>query len=146
MAATPFSLEGLFLYFAETFTAGVIQSYQGQQQLNAPLLHGQDPLEDFKKFNRNDEIFQEYDPPPGDDSKMGWKRSRPTRLKSLWKGMKYAFHIQFLGGVALGSLAFSILILNLNTIDICFDVQYPHWTAVSKIFGSLDFQLGNPNR
>ena len=132
MAATPFSLEGLFLYISETFTAGVIQSYQGQQQLNTPLLHGQDPLEDFKKFNRNDEIFQEYDPPPGDDSKMGWKRSRPTRLMSLWKGMKYAFHIQFLGGVALGSLAFSILILNLNTIDICFDVQYPHWTAVSK--------------
>ena len=132
MAATPFSLEGLFLYISETFTAGVIQSYQGQQQLNTPLLHGQDPLEDFKKFNRNDEIFQEYDPPPGDDSKMGWKRSRPTRLMSLWKGMKYAFYIQFLGGVALGSLAFSILILNLNTIDICFDVQYPHWTAVSK--------------
>ena len=132
MAATPFSLEGLFFYISETFTAGVIQSYQGQQQLNTTLLHGQDPLEDFKKFNRNDEIFQEYDPPPGDDSKMGWKRSRPTRLMSLWKGMKYAFHIQFLGGVALGSLAFSILILNLNTIDICFDVQYPHWTAVSK--------------
>ena len=64
MAATPFSLEGLFAYISETFAAGVIQSYQGQGLLDdAPLLQRQDPMEDFKKFNRNDQIFQEYDPP-----------------------------------------------------------------------------------
>ena len=78
MGAAPFSLESVFAYISETFAAGVIQSYQGQVLLeDAPLLQRQDPLEDFKKFNRNDEIFQEYDPPSGDDSKMGWKRSRP---------------------------------------------------------------------
>ena len=82
MAATPFSLEGLLLYMTETFTAGVIQSYQGQGMLeNAPLIQRQDPLEDFKKFDQNDEIFQEYDPPLGDDSKMGWKKSRPPKNK-----------------------------------------------------------------
>ena len=68
MAATPFSLEGLFAYISETFAAGVIQSYQGQGLLDdAPLLQRQDPLEDFNNFNRNDQVFQEYDPPSGDD-------------------------------------------------------------------------------
>ena len=66
MAATPFSLEGVIAYFLERFAAGVIQSYQGEVRLeDAPLLQRQDPLEDFKKFNPNDQIFQEYDPPSG---------------------------------------------------------------------------------
>ena len=66
-----FTLEGVFAYVTETFTAGVIQSYQGQSFLeDAPLIQGRDPLEDFKNFDNvdNDTIFQEYDPPPGDDS------------------------------------------------------------------------------
>ena len=134
MAATPFSLEGLFAYISETFAAGVIQSYQGQGLLgDAPLLQRQDPLEDFKKFNRNDEIFQEYDPPSGDDSKMGWKRSRPPTWRlSLWKAMKHAFYIQILGGVALGSLAIVILVIDFNTVDLCYDMQSKNWTALPK--------------
>jgi len=71
---------GNFAYFTETFTAGVIQSYQGQGTLEeAPLIQGQDPLEVFQKFDIDDTIFQEYDAPSGDDSKMGWKRSRPPK-------------------------------------------------------------------
>ena len=134
MAAAPFSLEGLFAYISERFAAGVIQSYQGQALLeDAPLLQRKDPLEDFKKFNRNDEIFQEYDPPSGDDSKMGWKRSRPLTWRlSLWKAMKYAFCIQILGGVALGSLATVILVIDLNTVDVCYDMQSKNWTAIPK--------------
>ncbi|KAJ7392839.1 hypothetical protein OS493_010499 [Desmophyllum pertusum] len=65
----------------EKFTSGVIQSCQRQRLLeDSPLIQPQDPLEDFKKFNNNDAIFQEYDPPPGDDSKMGWKRSRRDKM------------------------------------------------------------------
>ena len=86
-----FTLEGLFAYFSETFAAGVIQSYQGQRFLeDAPLIQRQDhdPLEDFKKFNSNDTIFQEYDPPPEDNSKMAWKKSRPKKWwVSLWKAI-----------------------------------------------------------
>ena len=134
MGAALSLLEDIVLYMVETFTAGVVQSCQGQEQQDgASLLHDQDPLEDFRKFNANDEIFQEYDPPPGDNSKMGWKRSRPPTWRlSLWKAMKCAFCIQILGGVALGSLAISILILNLRTLDFCFNVQKTNWTAVSK--------------
>ena len=134
MAATPFSLEGLFAYISETFAAGVIQSYQGQGLLDdGPLLQRQDPLEDFKKFNRNDEIFQEYDPPAGDNSKMGWKRSRPPTWRlSLWKAMKHAFYIQILGGIALGSLAIVILVIDFNTVDLCYEMQSKNWTALPK--------------
>ena len=129
-----FSLEGVFAYILETFTAGVIQSYQGQGLLeDAPLLQGQDPLDDFRKFDRNDEIFQEYDPPSEDDSKMGWKKSRPPTWRlSLWKAMKHAFCIQILGGVALGSLAIVILVLDFNTVDLCYDMQSKNWTAIPK--------------
>ncbi|KAJ7392842.1 hypothetical protein OS493_010502 [Desmophyllum pertusum] len=68
-----------------------------------PSIQRLDPLEDFKKLNNNDAIFQEYDPPSGDDSKMGWKRSRPTKWwMSLWKAMKCVFCIQILGGFAIG--------------------------------------------
>ena len=134
MGAALSLLEDIVLYMVETFTAGVVQSCQGQEQQDgASLLHDQDPLDDFRKFNRNDEIFQEYDPPSGDNSKMGWKRSRPPTWRlSLWKAMKCAFCLQILGGVALGSLAISILILNLRTLDFCFNVQKTNWTAVSK--------------
>ena len=134
MAATPFSLEGLFAYISETFAAGVIQSYQGQGLLgDAPLLQRQDPLEDFKKFNPNDQVFQEYDPPSGDDSKMGWKRSRPPTWRlSLWKAMKQAFYIQILGGVALGLLAIVILVIDFNTVSLCYDMQSKNWTAIPK--------------
>ena len=134
MAAAPLSLEGLFTYISERFAAGVIQSYQGQVLLeDAPLLQRKDPLEDFKKFNRNDEIFQEYDPPSGDDSKMGWKRSRPPTWRlSLWKAMEHAFCIQILGGVALGSLAIVILVLDINTVDLCYDMKSKNWTTIPK--------------
>ena len=103
----------------------MIQSYQGQGLLeDARLLQGQDPLDDFRKFDRNDEIFQEYDPPSRDDSKMGWKKSRPPTWRlSLWKAMKHAFCIQILGGVALGSLAIVILVLDFYTVDLCYDMQ-----------------------
>ena len=55
----------MLAYLAETFTAGVIQSYQGQGFLESvPLIERQYPLEDFKKFDQQDTIIQEYDPPP----------------------------------------------------------------------------------
>lgn len=131
-----FTLEGLFAYAAETFSAGVIQSYQGQGLLeDAPLLQQpQDPLEDFKKFNSNDTIFQEYDTPLEDDSKMAWKKSRPpVWWLSLWKAIKCVFYVQILGGLALGSLAILILVLDFNSVDLCFDRQlHGNWYTLPR--------------
>ena len=124
-----FSLEGCLAYILETFATGVIESYQGQGLLeDARSLQGQDPLED-----PNDQIFQEYDPPSGDDSEMGWKKNRPSTWRlSLRKVMKHAFCIQILGGVALGLLAIVILVLDFNTVDLCYDMKSKNWTAIPK--------------
>ena len=51
---------------------------------------------------------------------------------SLWKAMNCAFCIQILGGVALGSLAILILIINFNTVDLCYDLQRSNWTSLPK--------------
>ncbi|KAJ7392837.1 hypothetical protein OS493_010497 [Desmophyllum pertusum] len=129
-------VEKFFVYVTEKFTSGVIQSYQRQRlPEDAPLIQPQDPLEDFKKFNNNDAIFQEYDPPPGDDSKMGWKRSRPTKWwMSLWKAVKCVFCIQILGGLAVGSLAIAIVVLAFNSADLCYDhySQSQNWTSLPR--------------
>ena len=130
-----FTLEGIFAYVMETFSAGVIQSYEGQGFLeDAPLINRQDPLEEFKKFNSNDTIFQEYDPPAQDDGKMAWKKSRPAGWwKSLWKAMKYVFCIQILGGLALGSLAILILVLDFNFVDLCYNRQFKgNWPSFPR--------------
>ena len=46
--------------------------------------------------------------------------------------MKHAFYIQILGGVALGSLAIVILVIDFNTVDLCYDMQSKNWTALPK--------------
>ena len=128
-----FTLEGLFAFVTERFTAGVIQSYQGQGVLeDAPLMQGHDPLEAFRKFDVNDTIFQEYDALPGDESKMSWKRSRPSKWwMSLWKALKDVFRIQILGGLTLGTLAIFILVLDFNSVDLCYDRQFHgHWNSL----------------
>lgn len=120
-----FTLEGLLAYATETFTAGVIHSYQGPGlHEDAPLIQARDSLEDFKKFDHNDTIFQEYNSPPDNDSKMGWKRPRPPRWwMSLWKAVKCVFFIQIVGGSALGSLALLIIALDFNFVNLCYDRQ-----------------------
>ncbi len=51
---------------------------------------------------------------------------------SLWKAAKHAFLIQICGGVLLGSLAILILILDFNSVDLCFDMQSTNWTSLPK--------------
>ena len=46
--------------------------------------------------------------------------------------MKCAFCISILGGFALGSLAILILIINFNTVDLCYDLQRSNWTSLAK--------------
>ena len=129
MSTSSFSLEGLLVYLAEMCTAGVIESYEGRRLLeDSPLIQCQCTLEGF---GREDTVFQEYDPPDGDNSKMGWKHSRPAKWWiSLLKAMKYVFYIQVLGGLALGSIAISLLVLDLNSVDLCFDKQSGNWKTL----------------
>ncbi|KAL9963957.1 hypothetical protein ACROYT_G027521 [Oculina patagonica] len=63
---------------------------------------------------------------------MGWKRSRPAKWwMSLWKAVKDVFCIQILGGLALGSLAILILVLDFNSTDLCYDRQlHGNWNSL----------------
>ena len=79
-------------------------------------------------------IFQEYDPPSlGDYNNMDWKRSRPTKWWiSLWKAIKCVVLIQLLGGLAVGLFAIGIVVLELNSVDLCYELQHQNWTSVPK--------------
>ena len=49
---------------------------------------------------------------------------------SLWKAIKCVFCIQILGGLAVGSLAIAIIVLDLNSSDLCYDSQSQNWTSL----------------
>lgn len=76
-------------------------------------------LRGFWKVQPSRYIFRDYDPPPRDEDKMAWKKSRPAKWwMSLWKAVKYVLCIQILDGLALGSLAILIFILDFNFVDL----------------------------
>ena len=126
--------ESLCLHLTEKFTSTAFHRYHGQNESLVLLLQQCDTLEDFYKFDPQDTIFQEYDPPSlGDHSNMAWKRSRPTKWwKSLWKAVKYVFRIQILGGLVVGLFAIGIVVLELNFVDLCYELQNHNWTSVPK--------------
>ena len=90
----------------EKFTSSAFHCDNGQNE-RCVLLSQQSDLEDFNKFDSQDTIFQEYDPPSlGDYNNMDWKRSGPTKWWiSLWKARKCVVLIQLLGGLAVGLFA-----------------------------------------
>ena len=52
---------------------------------------------------------------------------------SLWKAVKDVFCIQILGGLTLGSLAIFILVLDFNSVDLCYDKQLNgHWDSLPR--------------
>ena len=125
--------ESLCLHLMEKFTSSAFHCDNGQNE-RCVLLSQQSDLEDFNKFDSQDTIFQEYDPPSlGDYNNMDWKRSRPTKWWiSLWKAMKCVVLIQILGGLAVGLFAIGIVVLELNSVDLCYELQYQNWTSVPK--------------
>ncbi|KAJ7392835.1 hypothetical protein OS493_010495 [Desmophyllum pertusum] len=63
----------------------------------------------------------------------GLERSRPTKWwMSFWKAMKCVFCIQIIGGLALGSLAIAILVLDFNSVDLCYDRRHSHWNSLPR--------------
>ena len=125
--------ESLCLHLMEKFTSSAFHCDNGQNE-RCVLLSQQSDLEDFNKFDSQDTIFQEYDPPSlGDYNNMDWKRSRPTKWWiSLWKAMKCVVLIQILGGLAVGLFAIGIVVLELNSVDLCYELQHQNWTSVPK--------------
>lgn len=85
------------VYIAESFTGGVLENWSirttcesrvvGNDDNNKelePLLQAHSVWSEFTRFDPSDTIFQEFDPPDGSFGSMAWKKSRPSRLKTLF--------------------------------------------------------------
>ena len=136
-----------FVYIGESFTASVIDNYSGPSNQEGsgesedsgfePVIpEPEDALVDFREFDDKDVIFQEFDPPVGESVKAGWRLSRPSRLRVLWQCLKCVFFIQVCVGGAIGIWAAFIVLLDLNTADLCYD-KTTEWNQMPKEIQSI---------
>ena len=134
-----------FVYVGESFTASVIDNCSGPNNRNKrqetecdesrPLVP-QNTLADFREFDEKDVVFQEFDPPVGESVKTGWRLSRPSRLRVLWQCLKCVFFIQVCVGGTIGIWAAFIVLLDLNTADLCYD-KTTEWNQMPKEIQSI---------
>jgi hypothetical protein len=105
----------------------------------APLIQAEQRhrLQDFTKFDANDAIFREYDPPENEEEDpKAWKKSRPSIKSSIWKCFKFVFFIQTVSGTALGFLVIFIAFLDFNSADLCYD-QTANWNKMPDVIASI---------
>ena len=98
-----------------------------------PLLNQRDGIADFEKHNPSDTIHCEYETSPAppsadsiqDDSQIStqhdWKRNRPPCCISWFKSFTCSFYTTMIGGVSLGIIATSVMWLDLNLAETCFN-------------------------
>lgn len=121
-------------YIVEGFTGSVIENYSGttcrqaisenSDSTEVEVLVQEEALSDFKKFDPNDTVFQEFNPPLGSCGKMAWKLSRPSIWKSVLLCFKTVFTMQFVFGSSIGLLAVAVILLDLNTADLCYEKTF----------------------
>ena len=137
-----------FVYIAESFTGSVFENSsvthcrQDQEDINNSdsqeverLLPETDALNDFTKLdpeNSSDTIFQEFDPPPGCSGSMAWKLSRPAPWKSFVMCFKTVFAMHFLWASSIALLAITVVVLDFNIADLCYEKTFIVW-----VFSSL---------
>ena len=135
-----------FAYIVESFTGSVIENYSGitcrrESTVNndnpeEALLHRDDALSNFTKFDPGDAVFQEFDPPTGSSGKLAWKLSRPCTWKSILLCFKTVFTMQFLFGSSIGLLAIVVIVLDLNTADLCYEKTLT-WDSIPHTIQSI---------
>ena len=147
------ALVAFFVYIAESFTGSVLENSsvtthcrQDQEDINNSdsqeverLLPETDPLKDFTKFdpeNASDTIFQEFDPPPGCSGSMAWKLSRPAPWKSFVMCFKTVFAMHFLWGSSIALLAITVVVLDFNIADLCYEKTF-RWNSMPKMIQSI---------
>lgn len=133
-------------YIVEGFTGGVIENYSGttcrqaisenSDSTEVEVLVQEEALNDFKKFDPNDTVFQEFNPPLGSCGKMAWKLSRPSIWKSVLLCFKTVFTMQFVFGSSIGLLAVAVILLDLNTADLCYEKTFT-WDSIPPLIQSI---------
>lgn len=96
-----------------------------------------DYLDDFTKFDPNDTIFREFDPPKLEErDPKSWKKSLPSFKKTLWMCLKNVLLIQTISGTLIGFLAVVIVFLDFSTAEWCFDKTL-NWNRMPKSVQNL---------
>lgn len=133
-------------YIVESFTGSVIENYSGTTCRRASsensdsteyvALVQESALSDFTNFDPNDTVFQEFNPPLGCCGKMAWKLSRPSTWKSMLLCFKTVFTLQVVFGSSIGLLAVAVILLDLNTADLCYEKTF-RWNSIPPLIQSI---------
>ena len=84
----------------------------------------QEKLKEFTKFDPNDAIFREYDPPADQETDpKAWKKNIPSLKHSIFKSFTFVFIIQTVCGTVIGLLATFVVFIDFNTSIVCISQQ-----------------------
>ena len=144
------SLVALIVYIVESFTGSVLENSlipstcgpraadgDIQEKEVEPLLpETHSVLSEFTRFDPSDTIFQEFDPPNDAVGIMTWKESRRSRLQSFVICFKTVFVMQVIIGSSIALLAIAVLVVDFNTVDLCYEKTL-NWNTMPPIIQSI---------
>ena len=142
------AVAAFFAYIFESFTGSVLENSpttpresrnvqdHDNSEIEPLLVQQRFTLEDFTKFDPNDTIFQEFDPPFGACGSMAWKDSRPSRWTSFVSCFRAIFLMQFIIGSSIGLLAIAVAVVDFNTADLCYE-KTSHWNSMPRVIQSI---------
>ena len=138
------AIAAFFVYLVESFTGSVLEntSVRTCGHINADSKSQeverlvQENEFKFDVDNSSDTVFQEFDPPPGSFGNMAWKLSRPARWKSFVMCFKTVVVMQLLFGSSIALLAIAVLVLDFNTVDLCYPETF-NWNSMPQIIQSI---------
>ena len=137
------------VYIAESFTGNVLENsststcasrvvgaVDNEKEVEPLLSETHSVLSEFTRFDPNDTIFQEFDPPNDAVGIMAWKKSRPSPLQSFVICFKTVFVMQVIIGSSIALLAIAVLVLDFNTADLCYEKTL-NWNTMPPIIQSI---------
>ena len=140
----------LLVYIVESFTGSVIENSSATARCRRASSESSDNAEaealvqveedhvlrDFTDFELDDDVFQEFDPPPRSTGKMAWKLSRPPSWKSAFTCLKTVLVMQLLFGSSIGLLAIAVAVIDFNTADLCYEKTL-RWDGMPHLIQSI---------
>lgn len=112
------------------FTNQQQQNQEGEHLIQVSI---QERLQEFTRFDADDVLFREYDPPLNEEENpKAWKKSRPTLSKAIWRCLRCVFLIQTVCGTLLGMLAIFIAFLDFNSSELCYS-KTVEWKEIPRM-------------
>ena len=138
------------VYIAESFTGSVLENssmrttcasrelgaVENEQEIEPLLPNTHFFLSEFTRFDPSDTIFQEFDPPDGAFGSTAWKKSRLSRLQSFVICFRTVFVMQVIIGSSIALLAIAVLVLEFNTVNLCYEKTL-NWNTMPPIIQSI---------